>query len=119
MPSDLKDATIWNLRGVTRYNLQDFDGAIVDYSKAIELDIENPTYYDNRALCREQKQDFAGAVEDYSMSIDLFPTDPETFLSRGKVKIRMNNTYDGCLDLKRAEEMGSADARAIIRKQCK
>jgi hypothetical protein len=31
----------------------------------------------------------------------------------------MNNQYDACLDLKRADELGSSDAKADIKKHCK
>jgi len=48
------------------------------------------------------------AIEDYSSSVDLDPGDPETYLQRGLVTLLMNNNYDGCLDLKRAEESGIA-----------
>ena len=88
-------------------------------TKAIELDDTNPTYFDNRALSKAEKEDFAGAVDDYSTSLELYPNDPETFLQRGLVKILMNNKYDGCLDLKHAEDLGSTDAKAAIKKNCK
>ena len=58
-------------------------------------------------------------MEDYSASIDLYPGDPESYLQRGLVKLLMNNNYDGCLDLKKAEEMGSPDAKTHIKKNCK
>jgi hypothetical protein len=31
----------------------------------------------------------------------------------------MSNNYDGCLDFKRSEELGSAEAKAAIKKNCK
>jgi len=99
--------------------MQDYDGAIADYTKSIGLDGTNPTYYDNRALSKTEKDDYAGALEDYSASIDLYPSDFETYYQRGLVKLLMNNNYDGCMDLKRAEEMGSPEAKAAIKKSCK
>ena len=99
--------------------MEDYDGAITDYTKAIELDDTNPTYYDNRAWSKTEKENYAGAVEDYTVSIELYPSDPETYYQRGLVKLLMNNNYDGCLDLKRADEMGLPDAKAVIKKSCK
>jgi tetratricopeptide (TPR) repeat protein len=116
---DGEDPETLNLRGVLKYSLQDFDGSIADYDKAIELDDTNPTYFDNRALSKAEKEDFAGAVDDYSTSLELYPNDPETYLQRGLVKILMNNKYDGCLDLKHAEDLGSLDAKSAIKKNCK
>ncbi len=83
------------------------------------MDGTNPTYVDKRALSKTEKEDYAGAVEDYSSSIELYPTDPETYFQRGLVKLSMNNNYDGCLDLKHAEELGSQEAKAAIKKSCK
>jgi hypothetical protein len=83
------------------------------------LDNTNPVYYDNRALSKTEKEDYAGAVDDYTASIELYPSDPETFHQRGLIKLLMNNNYDACLDFKRAEEMGSADVKEIIKKNCK
>jgi tetratricopeptide (TPR) repeat protein len=97
----------------------DYDGAIVDYTNAITLDETNETYFDNRALSKSLKEDYAGAVDDYTSSIELYPNDPETYYQRALVKLSMNNNYDGCLDLKRAEELGSPDAKNAIKKNCK
>ena len=99
--------------------LEDHDGAIADYTRAIELDGSNPVYFDNRALSKTEKGDHSGAIEDYSASIELYPSDPETYYQRGLVKMGMNNKYDACLDFKRAEELGSIDAKAAIKKNCK
>ena len=76
-------------------------------------------YYDNRALSKVEKEDFAGAVDDYSSSIELYPGDPETYYQRGLAKLNMNNQYDACLDFKRADELGSDEAKAAIKKNCK
>jgi hypothetical protein len=83
------------------------------------LDASNPVYFDNRALSKTEKQDYAGAIDDYSSSIELYPTDPETYYQRALVKMSMNNKYDACLDFKRAEELGSAEAKAALKKNCK
>jgi tetratricopeptide (TPR) repeat protein len=76
-------------------------------------------YFDNRALCKTAKEDFTGAIEDYSTSIELYPSDPETYYQRGLIKLTVNNKYDACLDFRRAEELGSLEAKAVIKKNCK
>jgi hypothetical protein len=70
-------------------------------------------------LSRTEKEDYSGAIEDYTASIELYPSDPETYFQRGLVKVTMNNKYDACLDFKRAEDLGSTDAKALIKKNCK
>ena len=58
-------------------------------------------------------------MEDYSSSIELYPNDAEAYYQRGLVKLLMNNNYDACLDFKRAEELGSQDAKTALKKNCK
>ena len=42
----------------------DLDGAIEDYTKAIEIDPKNETYYHSRGVSRYLKKDLKGAIED-------------------------------------------------------
>jgi hypothetical protein len=49
----------------------------------------------------------------------LYPNDAETYYQRALIKLQMNNNYDACLDFKRAEELGSAEARTAMKKSCK
>ena len=99
--------------------LKRFENAKTIYTKGIELDNTNPVFYDNRALSKTEKEDYAGALEDYSSSIELYPNDPETYYQRGLVKVSMNNKYDACLDFKTAEDLGSTEVKAVIKKNCK
>jgi tetratricopeptide (TPR) repeat protein len=73
MELDGEDPETFNLRGVLKHTMEDYDGAIADYTKAIELDDTNPTYFDNRAWSKTEKENYAGAVEDYTVSIELYP----------------------------------------------
>ena len=60
-------------RGNSKINLQDYRGAIADYSKAIEL---NPNYnnaYHNRGGAKGNLQDYRGAIADLSKAIELNP----------------------------------------------
>src|SRR5689334_1305218 len=60
-------------RGQDRHRQQDLDGAIADYSKAIELDGSVATIYYYRALARKDKKDIDGAIEDYTKTLQINP----------------------------------------------
>ena len=53
----------------------DYQGALDDYSKAIELDPENPEIYiargDVRSVCNMADGNYQGAIDDYSKAIEL------------------------------------------------
>ena len=54
-------------KGLEKYYLQDYDGAIADYNKAIEL---NPNYeeaYYNRGKAKKRLGDIDGYVHDIEM----------------------------------------------------
>ena len=60
-------------RGTRKFDVGDYQGAIDDYSKAIELDPENPEIYIKRghAKYRSPMSDLHGANDDYSKALEL------------------------------------------------
>jgi len=67
----LRDHAAYAKRGKERLNSGDFDGAIADYSKAIEMNPEFVDAYAQRGVAREHKGDMQGAKADYSKSIEI------------------------------------------------
>jgi tetratricopeptide (TPR) repeat protein len=65
-------------RGQVRQSQRDFDGAIADYSKAIELKPDAGVYY-ARGTVRQAKEDLNGALADYSKAISLEPNLAQAF----------------------------------------
>jgi Flp pilus assembly protein TadD len=51
-------------RGVGKAARGDFDGAIADFTRTIELDPKEPKAYNNRGLAKHHKGDFEGALAD-------------------------------------------------------
>lgn len=68
---DFLDALI--NRGLVKNELQDFEGSIEDYDKAISLDSRCALAYNNRGYTKYKKQDFEGALKDYNKAILLNP----------------------------------------------
>ncbi|MEI6764357.1 MAG: glycosyltransferase family 39 protein [Bacteroidota bacterium] len=62
---------IYNNRGSLKLSVHDFPGAIIDYSKAIEIDSTQPTIYFNRGMSRLSLNDFQGAAADFKKAMDL------------------------------------------------
>lgn len=88
-----------------KYRAGDWDGAIADFSKIIELKPEIEGVYIGRASAKAQKGDFAGAIEDYGKAIELRPDFSEAYYGRGMAKSRMGNFESALADLNRAIEL--------------
>jgi len=104
--------------GLDKYDQQDYKGAILDYTKAIELNPKDSEAYYNRGTAKHKLQDYRGATQDYNKAIELNPKDSEAYYNRGLAKILLEQKDNSCLDLSKAEELGLAKAYVAIKNLC-
>ncbi|MDQ2807943.1 MAG: tetratricopeptide repeat protein [Chloroflexota bacterium] len=64
---------IYFYRGTTFYKKKDYDRAIADYNKAIELHLNASVSYNNRGSAYATKGDYSHAIADYNKAIELQP----------------------------------------------
>src|SRR5947208_1627865 len=83
-------------RGSTKLDAGDLDGAMADFSRAIELDRHYAAPYFNRGLVRRRKADYDGAITDFSKAIELNPI-AEAYLDRGVTR-KDKGDRDGAID---------------------
>ena len=105
-------------RGNSKYKLNDYRGAILDYNKAIEL---NPTLaeaYINRGNTKNDLNDYRGAILDFNKAIELNPTLAKVFNNRGTAKSFLGDKNGSCLDWSKAGELGYGNAYDSIKKYC-
>lgn len=81
--------------GTFKYDTQ-HDRAIIDHSRAIELDSSNATYYHERGQCYWWKKEFDQAIKDYKRAILLDNNNPEYFYSLG-IAHNENGEYEQAL----------------------
>ncbi len=61
------------IRGFVNAERKDYDKALADYNKAIELDPKFATAYYNRGFVDADKKDYDKALADYNKAIELDP----------------------------------------------
>jgi tetratricopeptide (TPR) repeat protein len=83
-------------RGFARQARNDLDGAILDYSQALELDPKNIQAYYRRGLARQAKGDWEGALADYTEVLFLDPHRADAYSNRAFVK-QARGDLDGAL----------------------
>jgi tetratricopeptide (TPR) repeat protein len=99
-------------RGIEKGKEGDLDGAIGDFTRAIELNPKDDAPYYNRAQAKWLKKDAAGAIADYTRAIELGSTNPAAYNNRGNARAE-NNDRDGAIaDYTRAIQLKPDYARA-------
>jgi tetratricopeptide (TPR) repeat protein len=107
--------------GISKEDLKDYQGAIQDYTKAIELDPKNEWAYNNRGRAKSYLYDYYGSIKDYTTAIELNPKYADAYIGRGLSKLLLNrkDKEGACTDWSRAGELGNSDAYSLINKNCK
>jgi tetratricopeptide (TPR) repeat protein len=75
-----------DLQGNMEGGTKDLDGAIVLYSKSIQLDSNYPPAYVNRGSDKLEKEDYDGAIADETKAIELDPNNGSAYMDRGSAE---------------------------------
>lgn len=76
-------------RGNTKTYFKDYNGSIVDYSKAIEVDSNFSLAYYNRGISKYNLQNYNEAILDYDKAIELNPNYSDAYTNRGISKSKL------------------------------
>jgi len=79
-----------------KFQKADWDGAIADYTKVLDIDPKQTVAYSNRGMARRAKKDLDGAIADFNQAISLDPKLAEAYDNRGDVKSAQHD-LDGAL----------------------
>jgi len=96
------EAQLYYEMGVVRLELQDYEGAIDDFTRALELDPLNKWSYLHQGIAKMGITDYAGALADISQAIVINPMFSAAYYSRGLLKIELGQIDSGLLDLNKA-----------------
>ncbi len=102
--------------GFEKFKLHDYQGAIMDYNKAIELNPLSSGAYCERAISKSITDDVIGAIADYSRAIDLANFDDEIFLfeNRGRCKFHLQDFRGALADFDQAIEIDTTYSHAYF-----
>jgi len=115
--NDPNNASTYYLRGNIKHLLQDYYGAIEDYSQALDQQ-DDYRFYHWRGAAKHALSDHDSAIADYSEAIRLNPSAADSYENRGRARLYLGDKKGGCLDLSKAGELGSEGAYDAIRKFC-
>ncbi|MCX6195236.1 MAG: tetratricopeptide repeat protein [Flavobacteriia bacterium] len=83
--------------GIEKDLNSDYEGAIIDFTKSIEIDGKYIDAYRGRAMAKWWMRDYEGAIIDYTKIIDLNSEDSDAHESRGRAKASLKD-YEGAIE---------------------
>ena len=83
--------------GITKFNSGDFEGAIKDFNKAIQINPLNANPYLYRGYSKVNLGDVHGAIDDYSQALTRQKPTADLYLNRGALKHQLED-YDGAIE---------------------
>jgi len=83
-PEEMICSLIYKHRGMAYFAQSDYEDAILDFNKALELDPKayRVAYY--RGVVRSVLKQFSGAIDDYTMSLEISPYQAFCLFRRGQ-----------------------------------
>lgn len=116
---------IFNRAFYVKEKTGDFEGAIEDYNRFLELrnEEEHPYALNNRGYARFRLGDLQAAIKDINQSLDIDPANAYAFRNRALVYLQMGMDSLACLDLKKATDLGyenlyGEDVREMLIRHC-
>jgi tetratricopeptide (TPR) repeat protein len=98
----------YNYRGIVRGEMGDYEGAMADLNKAIDLNPRFVQAYTHRGVVKSQTGDLDGAISDHSKAIQLAPTHAAARYNRGCAKEKQGDELGALSDYQRAVELDPA-----------
>lgn len=86
---------------IEKFNLENYQGALLSFNKAIELDPQDGTFYYFRGQCKGYLNDLAGALKDYDSCIKYAEEPGFVYWLRAAVKSDLDDYKGALLDIEK------------------
>ena len=100
-----QSAEAYNKRGIAKSDAGDYQGAIADLNKAIDIDPQFAAAYDNRGVAKRKLKDYHGAIVDFGMAIQFNPQDAIAYYNRGNALSDLDDNQAAIADYNKAIEI--------------
>ncbi len=105
-------------RGAAYQKLLNYDAALSDYSKAIQLNDNNPNVFLYRGYLYYQTNEYEEALRDFDIVIEIDPENPFAYYNRGMIHLKQVKDAEACDDFHKACELGNNNACRMVITHC-
>lgn len=89
---------------------ENFEEAIIEYTRAIELQPDNGDAYHNRGIIKANNKDFEGAVNDFTNTIRINPNHDLAYFNRGNAKDDLKDYTNAIKDYDKAIKLNTSNS---------
>jgi tetratricopeptide (TPR) repeat protein len=90
--------------GVKKQEVEDYQGAIADFTEFLKTHPERLDAYSNRGFAKAMTNDLKGAIADFNRAIEIAPRDANVYNARGNVHAMAGNLARSIKDFNLAIE---------------
>lgn len=103
-------------RGLAKYSLGDYEGAILDFNQSIEINPYFSYNYQYRGISKSQLKRFHEALKDFADAIHRGPNNADVYVNRGTTKIQLDMYENSLADFDTALIIDKKNELAYINK---
>ncbi|WP_427159689.1 tetratricopeptide repeat protein [Aliinostoc sp. HNIBRCY26] len=119
IPIKSQDANAYKNRGNVRADIGDYQGAIADYTQALQINPHLADVYYNRGNVRCDVGDEEGAIADYNQAIQINNNYADAYYNRGNVYADMKNLQAAITDFQKAANIYHQEGNLAALKDAK
>ena len=109
---------IFVTKGATYQKMGDSEKAMVNYSKALEINSHNPNVFVYRGYLFYKKEQYEKAIEDFEEVLNLDPNNHYALYNIGMSEFRLGNKTEACDAFHKACELGNKNACQKVISEC-
>jgi tetratricopeptide (TPR) repeat protein len=105
-------------RGISFQYLQEYESAMTDFTKAIELNDTAASVYQGRAMLHYEMKDYSAAVDDFNKVLELGQENSAILFNLGMSYFRLEQKEKACPLLQKSCTLGNKNACRMSLMEC-
>jgi len=105
-------------RGVANYYLTDYESAMTDLNRAVELNDTAASVYQGRAMLHYDLKDYSAAVDDFNKVLELGEENAALLFNLGMCYFRLEQKEKACPLLQKSCSLGNKNACRMSLMEC-